>query len=143
MGRSGWRGCELREAPAATERELELVHSIQQVRMIHDLCAAGGGQLDSDTYVGEASYEAALHAAGGACELVRALARGEERAGFSAMRPSGHHAGPDYAMGFCLFNNIAIAAELAIRRAGVRAGSDPGLGRPPRKRDGGDLPPPE
>jgi acetoin utilization deacetylase AcuC-like enzyme len=89
------------------------------VRTVHDLCAMGGGQIDADTYVGEASYRAALHAAGGACELVRALLRGEDRVGFSALRPSGHHAGPDYAMGFCLFNNVAIAAELAIRELGV------------------------
>ena len=51
--------------------------------------------------------------------MVRALMRGEARAGFSALRPSGHHAGRDYAMGFCLFNNVAIAAELAIRELGV------------------------
>ena len=119
MSQVGWLGCEPREAPAATERELELVHTAVHVRRIRDLCAAGGGQIDSDTFVGEASYRAALHAAGGACEMVRALMRGEARAGFSAMRPSGHHAGQDYAMGFCLFNNVAIAAELAIRELGV------------------------
>jgi acetoin utilization deacetylase AcuC-like enzyme len=119
MAASGWLGCDVREAPAATERELELVHTPLQVRTVHDLCASGGGQIDADTYVGEASYRAALHAAGGACELVRALLRGEDRVGFSALRPSGHHAGPDYAMGFCLFNNVAIAAELAIRELGV------------------------
>jgi acetoin utilization deacetylase AcuC-like enzyme len=119
MERLGWLGCEIREAPAATELELELVHTRLQVRTIHDLCAAGGGQIDADTYVGEASYRAAIHAAGGACELVRALTRGEDRAGFAALRPSGHHAGSEYAMGFCLFNNVAIAAELAIRELGV------------------------
>src|SRR6185312_5923738 len=119
MAASGWLGCDVREAPAATEPELELVHTRSQVRTVHDLCAIGGGQIDADTYVGEASYRAALHAAGGACALVRAIVRGEDRAGFSALRPSGHHAGPDYAMGFCLFNNIAIAAELAIRELGV------------------------
>jgi acetoin utilization deacetylase AcuC-like enzyme len=119
MSQVGWLGCELRAAPAATERELELVHSAAHVRRIQDLCAAGGGQIDPDTFVGEASYEAALYAAGGACEMVRALMRGEARVGFSAMRPSGHHAGADYAMGFCLFNNIAIAAELAIRELEV------------------------
>jgi len=119
MSRVGWLGCEVREAPPAAERELELVHAASHVQRIRDLCAAGGGQIDPDTYVGEASYQAALHAAGGACELVRALMRGEARAGFSAMRPSGHHAGADYAMGFCLFNNVAIAAELATRELGV------------------------
>lgn len=119
MAASGWLGCDVREAPPATESELELVHTRAQVRTIHDLCATGGGRIDADTYVGDASYQAAIHAAGGACELVRALVRGDDRAGFSALRPSGHHAGPDYAMGFCLFNNVAIAAELAINEYGL------------------------
>jgi acetoin utilization deacetylase AcuC-like enzyme len=119
LAQVGWLGCEVREAPPATERELELVHGASHVKAIRDLCAAGGGQIDPDTFVGEASYLAALHAAGGACEMVRALMRGEARAGFSATRPSGHHAGADYAMGFCLFNNVAIAAELAIRELGL------------------------
>ncbi|HTU86356.1 MAG TPA: histone deacetylase [Solirubrobacteraceae bacterium] len=120
MERLGWLGCEVRDAPAATEPELGLVHARSQIIMIHDLCAVGGGQIDADTYVGESSYEAALYAAGGACELVRALVRGEDDVGFSALRPSGHHAGRDYAMGFCLFNNVAIAAELAIHELGVQ-----------------------
>jgi acetoin utilization deacetylase AcuC-like enzyme len=119
MERLGWLDCEVREAPAATELELGFVHATSQVKTIHDLCASGGGAIDADTYVGEESYEAALHAAGGACELVRTLVAGEDRVGFSALRPSGHHAGHDYAMGFCLFNNIAIATELAIRELGV------------------------
>jgi acetoin utilization deacetylase AcuC-like enzyme len=119
MSQVGWLGCDVREAPAATERELELVHTRSHVERIRDLCIAGGGQIDSDTFVGDASYRAALHAAGGACEMVRALVRGEARAGFSAARPSGHHADQDSAMGFCLFNNVAIAAELAIRELGV------------------------
>jgi acetoin utilization deacetylase AcuC-like enzyme len=119
MAHVGWLGCDVRDAPAAAERELELVHSASHVQRIRDLCAAGGGQIDPDTFVGKASYRGALHAAGGACELVRALMRGEARAGFSAMRPSGHHAGSAYAMGFCLFNNVAIAAELAVRELGL------------------------
>ncbi len=119
MAQVGWLGCDVRDAPAAGERELELVHTASHVEAIRNLCAAGGGRIDPDTFVGEASYRAALHAAGGACELVRALMRGDARAGFSAMRPSGHHAGQDYAMGFCLFNNVAIAAELAIRELGL------------------------
>ena len=107
-------------APAATETELALVHREHHVGFIRDLCAAGGGQIDADTYVGQASYEAALRAAGGACVLVRKLISGEASAGFCALRPAGHHAEPDRAMGFCLFNNVAIAAELAIRQLGVR-----------------------
>ena len=73
-----------------------------------------------DTFVGEPSYRAALHAAGGACEMTRALMAGEAALGFCGVRPSGHHAEPDRAMGFCLFNNVALAAELAIRELGAR-----------------------
>ena len=106
-------------APAATEAELALVHTEAHIAFIRDLCECGGGQIDDDTYVGDASYEAARHAAGGACEMVRALTSGRDRAGFCALRPAGHHAERDRAMGFCLFNNVAVAAELAIRERGV------------------------
>jgi acetoin utilization deacetylase AcuC-like enzyme len=114
-----WLGWERREAPAASEDELELVHSRRHVESIRDLCLAGGGAIDADTFVGEASYRAALHAAGGACEMTRALLGGEAQTGFCALRPSGHHAEPARAMGFCLFDNVAIAAELAIRELGA------------------------
>jgi acetoin utilization deacetylase AcuC-like enzyme len=86
---------------------------------MRDICARGGGQIDADTYVGERSYVAALHSAGGACAMVRALVSGEAQAGFCATRPAGHHAERESAMGFCLFNNVAIAAELAVRELGV------------------------
>lgn len=114
-----WLGWERREAPAASEAELELVHTRRHVELVRDLSAAAGGAIDPDTYVGDASFRAALHAAGGACELARALLAGEDDVGFCAIRPSGHHAEPDRAMGFCLFDNVAIAAELAIRELGV------------------------
>jgi acetoin utilization deacetylase AcuC-like enzyme len=107
-------------APAASETELALVHSERHVAFIRDLCAGGGGEIDADTWVGEASYEAAVRAAGGACALVRGLMSGEAPVGFCALRPAGHHADRDRAMGFCLFNNVAIAAELAIRTLGLR-----------------------
>ncbi len=115
-----WLGWERREAPPATEAQLEMVHSASHVRRIERLASAGGGAIDADTYVGEASYLAALHAAGGACEMTRALLAGEAGLGFCGVRPSGHHAEPERAMGFCLFNNVAIAAELAIRELGAR-----------------------
>jgi len=86
---------------------------------VRELSAAGGGAIDPDTYVGEASFRAALHAAGGACAMTGALLAGEDEVGFCAIRPSGHHAEPDRAMGFCLFDNVAVAAELAIRELGV------------------------
>jgi acetoin utilization deacetylase AcuC-like enzyme len=114
-----WLGWERRQAPAADERELELIHSRRHIESVRDLCLAGGGMVDADTYVGEASFRAALHAVGGACAMTRALLGGESRVGFSAARPSGHHAEPERAMGFCLFNNVAVAAELAIRELGV------------------------
>ncbi len=114
-----WLGMERREVPAASEADLELVHSRGLVESIRDLCLSGGGAIDADTFVGETSYRAALHAAGGACELARALLAGEDRAGFAAVRPSGHHAEPDRAMGFCLFDNVAVAAALAIDRLGA------------------------
>jgi len=120
MKQRDWLGCELVEAPAATEAELELVHAPTHVYRIRDLCLDGGGQIDPDTWVGEPSFRAALHAAGGACAMVRALVAGQASAGFCGLRPSGHHAGPERAMGFCLFDNIAIAAELAITELGLR-----------------------
>lgn len=113
-------GWEWREPPAASDAELQLVHSTRHVQSIVDLCAAGGGAIDADTFVGDASFRAATHAAGAACSMARALIAGDAPVGFCCVRPSGHHAEPDRAMGFCLFNNIAIAAELAIRELGAR-----------------------
>ncbi len=115
-----WLGWERREAPAATEAELELVHPSSHIHAMRELAHAGGGPVDADTYVGPASYDAALHAAGGACAMVRSLLGGEARTGFCGLRPPGHHAEPERAMGFCLFNNVAVAAELAIRELGAR-----------------------
>jgi acetoin utilization deacetylase AcuC-like enzyme len=115
-----WLGWERRTAPPAEETQLELIHSTTHVQRIKALSLAGGGAIDADTFVGEPSYRAALHAAGGACEMTRALMTGEAMLGFCGVRPSGHHAEPNRAMGFCLFNNVAIAAELAIRELGAR-----------------------
>jgi acetoin utilization deacetylase AcuC-like enzyme len=120
MGQAGWPGCTRRRAPQGTEAELELVHTPEHVAFIRDLSLKGGGQIDSDTFVSEPSYHAALHAVGGACAMTRALLAGEDAHGFCAVRPSGHHALADSAMGFCLFNNVAIAAELAIRELGCK-----------------------
>jgi len=114
-----WLGWERREAPPARVDQLELIHSTRQIRQIEELSLAGGGAIDADTFVGEPSFRAALHAAGGACEMTRALIAGEARLGFCEVRPSGHHAEPDRAMGFCLFNNVAVAAEMAICELGL------------------------
>jgi acetoin utilization deacetylase AcuC-like enzyme len=119
MAERDWLGWERREAPRGAEEELMLIHPREHVERIRELCRSGGGAIDVDTYAGEASYEAALRAAGGACEMTRALVSGEATAGFCAVRPPGHHAEPSHAMGFCLFDNIAIAAALAIAELGV------------------------
>ena len=120
LAREDWLGWELREPPAAQERELELVHDRALVDRIRAMSLAGGGAIDPDTFVGEPSFRAALHAAGCACAMVRALLAGEAALALSGARPSGHHAEPARAMGFCLFNNVAVAAELAIRELGAR-----------------------
>ncbi len=114
-----WLGWERREAPAATEKELMLVHPREHVEAIRSLCEAGGGAIDVDTYAGATSWQAALRSAGGACAMTRALLAGEAQVGFSAGRPPGHHAEPSRAMGFCLFDNVAVAAALAIAELGV------------------------
>jgi acetoin utilization deacetylase AcuC-like enzyme len=120
LGAQDWLGWERREAPPASDDQLELIHDAAHVERIKEMSRAGGGEIDPDTFVGEASFRAALHAAGGACEMTRALIAGESSLGFCGVRPSGHHAEPARAMGFCLFNNVAIAAELAIRELGAR-----------------------
>jgi len=120
MRKRDWLGFERREAPAAGEEELKLVHDAALVSSIRELCESGGGPVDADTYVGESSYRAALHAAGGACAAVRALLAGQTRLAFAGVRPSGHHAEPGRAMGFCLFNNVAVAAALAIAELGAK-----------------------
>jgi len=115
-----WPEWERREGPAASNEELRLIHTARHVGLIEQLCASGGGALDPDTFVGERSLEAARHAAGAACAMTRALMAGEAAMGFCAIRPSGHHAEADRAMGFCLFNNVAIAAALAVAQLGAR-----------------------
>jgi acetoin utilization deacetylase AcuC-like enzyme len=101
------------EAPAVAPAVLEAIHPPRYVRGIDELAASGGGAIDTDTIVSEGSYEAALHGAGGAVALVDLLLSGEAPTGFSALRPPGHHAEPAQAMGFCLFNNVAVAARHA------------------------------
>jgi acetoin utilization deacetylase AcuC-like enzyme len=120
LASSDWLGWERREAPAAEPDELELIHGADLIERIRRMSSAGGGAIDPDTIVGPASYKAAVHAAGAACEMTRRLLAGEAELGFCGTRPAGHHAEAGRAMGFCLFNNVAIAAELAIRRLGVR-----------------------
>jgi acetoin utilization deacetylase AcuC-like enzyme len=113
MERNGWFGWEREEAPRATRDELSRVHSLRHVDLIAELSARGGGAIDLDTSAVAGTYEAALRAAGGAVALVDALLRGGEPCGVAALRPPGHHASAARAMGFCFFNNAAVAAAHA------------------------------
>ncbi len=110
------------EAPAATHAQLERVHSAGHIASILGTRPAPGEivPLDPDTVMSSGSAEAALHAAGGAAAAVDAVMEGWARAAFVAVRPPGHHAEPGRAMGFCLFNNAAIAAHQARARWGLR-----------------------
>jgi acetoin utilization deacetylase AcuC-like enzyme len=100
----------------ATDAELQLVHHPDLVQLLRRLDAAGGAQIDPDTAVLNGSVEAATRAVGGVLNAVDDVLGGALDAAFCADRPPGHHATPVRAMGFCLFNQVAIAARYAQTR---------------------------
>ena len=111
----------LREvAPLLPVEALQPAHSAAHVDYILSLPADRVTMIDGDTLYGPGSLEGALHAAGGACAAVDAVMEGWAKAAFVATRPPGHHAESDRAMGFCLFNNVAVAAYHARARWGLR-----------------------
>jgi len=97
----------------ATYEEIALVHTDDYISRIK---TSGVGYLDPDTYMSEDSLEAALYAAGAVIEAVEQCKRGEIERAFCAVRPPGHHAEAERAMGFCIFNNIAVGARYAQKR---------------------------
>ncbi len=106
-------------SPQVRRSELELVHDSQYIDMIEAFCSMGGGALDMDTIVSAASWEAALTASGGLLATIEELGGRTNATGFVVARPPGHHALRDRAMGFCVFNNVAVAAAW-LRQRGQR-----------------------
>jgi len=114
LARRGWVGWEPREAPAVETAQLERIHPAEHIEHIRDTSAGGGGWFDADTVASAGSSTAALHAAGGACAVVDALMTREAPTAFAGLRPPGHHCETARPMGFCLFNNVAVAAQHAL-----------------------------
>ena len=98
----------------ATVEELEMVHSPEHISYVESNAERGGGWLDPDTVMCPKSYEVALYAAGGVLTAVEAVMTGKVDSALALVRPPGHHATRNRAMGFCIFNNVAVAAKFAL-----------------------------
>jgi acetoin utilization deacetylase AcuC-like enzyme len=96
------------------EEAIVQIHAPKQVQSVKQLAAHGGGQIDADTVVSPASFTVGLAAAGACVAAVDAVVAGPDRTALCLVRPPGHHATPTTSMGFCLFNNIALAAHHAL-----------------------------
>jgi len=113
--------CSIVKPKPAQLTDAELVHESDYVDLVSRFCKSGGGLLDiGDTVVSPKSFEVALLAVGGAIEAVRLVASEKFKNAFALVRPPGHHAGRYYALGFCIFNNAAIAAEYLLQRFGLK-----------------------
>jgi len=100
----------------ATEDEIALVHDRAYIALARQVSERGGGWFDADTYLNDRSYAAAVRAVGGVLAAVEAVRAGRDRTALCLVRPPGHHATPERGMGFCLFNNVAIAARFIRKR---------------------------
>jgi acetoin utilization deacetylase AcuC-like enzyme len=113
-----WGATRPKYAPATLD-QLKLVHAAGYIDSIREACEAGGRRLDPDTVTSPMSYEAARLASGAVVDAVTRVVGGEDRIAFCAVRPPGHHALRDRAMGFCLFNHVAVGAAVATRTLGL------------------------
>ncbi|MHC1586028.1 MAG: histone deacetylase family protein [Candidatus Hecatellaceae archaeon] len=110
------------EPRKAEVEEVKAVHSAEYVDEIRRFCEAGGGHYDGDTYLSKESFDTALLAAGGALKACELAISGRFRRAFALVRPPGHHAGVEGAalgaptLGFCVFNNVALAADYAVKK---------------------------
>jgi acetoin utilization deacetylase AcuC-like enzyme len=100
----------------ATQGIVQATHTKEHFRRVENAFANGLDRLDPDTAISMASFDASLYAAGGAIAAVDAVMQGEADNAFAAVRPPGHHATAEHAMGFCLFNNVAVAARYALNK---------------------------
>jgi len=107
-------GCTRPNWQPVTDERLARVHSADYAQRVRQFAEAGGGRLDADTVACAESYDVARYAAGAVCDAVDRVVAGEDARALCLVRPPGHHALAANAMGFCLFNNIAIAARTAI-----------------------------
>ncbi len=98
----------------ATVDELSMVHAREYIVNVEQQANSGGGRPDPDTIISPGSYQAAIYAAGGAITAVEAVMSNQVDSAFALVRPPGHHATCWHSMGFCLFNNIAVAAKYAL-----------------------------
>lgn len=108
------------EPRPAKEKEIQMVHASSYVNAIKETSGKGRTQLDPDTATSARSYEVALLAAGGLLKAIDLVMDGKIQNGFAIVRPPGHHAEASRAMGFCLFNNIAIGAEYLVQNHGIK-----------------------
>ena len=117
LERSGLSGrCMRPKWKAVSPAGLSLAHGAEYIESVRHFAQAGGGRIEADTVVSPASFEVAALAAGAVCDATSRVLNGEQQQALCLVRPPGHHALADAAMGFCLFNNIALAARLAIEQ---------------------------
>jgi len=110
---------QLKSRPATIE-EVKFCHSEDYLERVREVCNTGGANLDTDTYTNKYSFDAAMVAVGSLIELTNAIINGPTKNGFALIRPPGHHALKNRAMGFCIFGNVAVAAKVALQNNEIK-----------------------